>query len=417
MPAGADQARTGEGASPARRAAPGSTDVTDTGPEKPQGLRGVWRTRLPAPQGVRARLPGFEGVRLSAEEAEASLDAAADRLSLPRTAWRNEDFNILAISGGAAGGAFGAGVLAGLTRAGRRPAFAIVTGVSTGALIAPFAFLGPDWDDRLTEAYTGGHAAQALGLGGLSALGAGLFRADALERLIGPFVDETLVAAVAEQHALGRRLLVATTDLDSQKPCIWDMGAIASRGGPDAVRMFRDVLVASASLPGLFPPRRFACDADGTPCEEMHVDGGVSAPLFIMPEAMLHWRKLGRRLQRGRVYVIVNTVLDPAPRTTSPNLPAILVRSFDTMLRFSYRQALNVAVTFCAAHNLPLSVAAIPPAVENGNMLNFDTAAMRRTFDAAADYAQTPEFWHTPTLRTEPWNDLMSLFNLESRPK
>jgi hypothetical protein len=364
---------------------------------------------------VAASLPGFEGVRFGIDEAEASLDAAADRLSIPRSAWQADDFNVLAISGGAAGGAFGAGVLVGLTRAGRRPSFAIVTGVSTGALIAPFAFLGSAWDDRLSEAYTGGHAAQSLGLAGVSpAIGAGLFRAEALERLITPFVDQALIVAVAEQHALGRRLLVATTDLDRQTPCIWDMGEIAARGGERALTMFRDVLVASASLPGLFPPRRFACEADGVRYEEMHVDGGVSAPLFIMPEALLRWRKLGRRLQRGQVYVIVNTVLEPAPRTTAPNLPAILMRSFDTMLRVSYRQALNVAVTFCVAHNLPLSVASIPEAVENGSMLNFDTAVMRRTFDAAVDCAGQPEFWRTPALRAEPWSDLLDLFRFDS---
>jgi hypothetical protein len=372
------------------------------------------RTRLPAPGAVVATLDGFEGARLSFEQAEASLEAVADRLSIPRSAWSGEDFNILAISGGAAGGAFGAGVLVGLTRAGRRPPFAIVTGVSTGALIAPFAFLGPEWDARLGDAYTGGHAAQSLNFTGLSpALDGGLFRVETLERLVFPFVDGDMVAAVAEQHRLGRRLLVATTDLDRETPCIWDMGEIACRGGEAATMMFREVLVASASLPGLFPPRRFSVNANGAACEEMHVDGGVSAPLFVMPEAMLHWRKFGRRMQRGGVYVIVNTVLDPAPRTTDVNMVSILLRSFDTMLRVSYRQALSVAVTFCVAHNLPLSVASIPDSPEataNGSMLSFDTASMSRTFTAAVAAAQADDFWRTPAARTEPWDDFLDLF-------
>src|SRR5512140_3511139 len=191
------------------------------------------------------------------------------------------------------------------------------------------------------------------------------------------------------------------------------MGEIACRGGETATMMFREVLVASASLPGLFPPRRFAVEANGGDCEEMHVDGGVSAPRFVMPEAMLHWRRLGRRMQRGRVYVIVNTVLDPAPRTTEVNLVSILLRSFDTMLRVSYRQALNVAVTFCVAHNLPLSVASIPDSPEangNGSMLSFDTACMSRTFNAAVAAAQADDFWRTPAARTEPWDDLLDLF-------
>ncbi|MFC3070707.1 patatin-like phospholipase family protein [Phenylobacterium soli] len=374
------------------------------------------RARLPAPADG-AQPKGFAGVRLSFEQADASLAAAADRLALPASSWGGADFDILAISGGAAGGAFSAGALAGLTRAGRRPTFAIVTGVSTGALIAPFAFLGPEWDDRLRDAYCGGHAAQAFGLMGVSPLlDGGLFKPDALEGLVGPFVDERLIEAVAAQHRLGRRLLVATTDLDRQKPCIWDMGEIAARGGPEAVRMFRDVLIASASLPGLFPPRRFTVEQDGAEFEELHADGGVAAPLFIMPEALLHWRQLGRRMRRGRVHVLINTVLDPAPRTTAISLPSVLVRSFDTMLRVSYRQALNVAVTFCVAHNLSLSVASIaeaPGATDNGAMLNFDTAAMRRLFDAAEAAAQAPDFWRTPAARSDPWSDFLAF--LQSR--
>ncbi len=305
-------------------------------------------------------------------------------------------------------------MLVGLTKAGRRPPFAIVTGVSTGALIAPFAFLGSQWDARLTDAYTGGHAEQAFGFTSLSSpFDGGLFQTEALERLVFPFVDEALVAAVAEQHRLGRRLLVATTDIDREAPCIWDMGEIACQGGEAATTMFREVLVASASLPGLFPPRRFPVELDGAAYEEMHVDGGVSAPLFVMPEALLRWRKLGRRMQRGRVYAIINTVLDPVAQTTSVSLPAILLRSFDTMLRVSYRQALNVVVTFCSAHNISLSVASIPEALPsngNGNMLNFNTVGMSQTFEAGVSAAQAEDFWRTPAVRAEPWNEFLELF-------
>jgi hypothetical protein len=371
---------------------------------------------LSSPKQALASIKGFEGVRLSFSQAGEALEAEADRLSLPRSIWDSESFDLLAISGGASGGAFGAGVLTGLTLAGRRPTFAIVTGVSTGALIAPFAFLGPAWDDRLREAYTGGHAAESFGLSALSpVLDGGLFRAEALERLVHPFVDDGMVAAVAAEHRLGRRLLVATTDLDRETPCIWDMGAIAVRGGSEATALFREVLIASASLPGLFPPRRFEVEADGETCEEMHVDGGVVAPLFVMPEALMRWRKLGRRMQRGRIYVIINTALEAKPRTTPPNLPSVLLRSFDTMLRVSYRQALNVAVTFSVAHNLPLSVASIPDAQEGeetGSMLSFDTATMKRIFEAAVAVAQEEDFWKTPAARQDLWSDVLDLLKV-----
>ena len=165
-----------------------------------------WRSRLPgarlpAPGTVKARIAGFESVRLSVEEAEDSLMAAADRLAPLRAPWAREAFNILAISGGAAGGAYGAGILVGLTRAGRRPDFAIVTGVSTGALIAPFAFLGPDWDDRLTDAYTGGHVADMLGLGRLAPGSGAIFKVETLDKLVAKFVDEEMLACIAAEHA------------------------------------------------------------------------------------------------------------------------------------------------------------------------------------------------------------------------
>jgi hypothetical protein len=175
------------------------------------------------------------------------------------------------------------------------------------------------------------------------------------------------------------------------------MGEIAAVGGPAALRLFRDVLVASASLPGLFPPRRIIVEHEGAAFEEMHVDGGVATPLFVMPEAMLRWKNLRHRLQRSRIYLIVNTVLEQAPRTTPNNVPAILIRSFDTMLRFSYRQAISMTTNFCAAHRLPLSITSIQAEPAQGSMMSFDTPSMTRTFDAAFERAMAGTLWTTPT--------------------
>jgi len=372
--------------------------------------------RLPAPlthvdRDVEA--VGFPGVRLSVDEADAALRNVADRLAPARPLLDREDFNILALSGGAAGGAFGAGALVGLTKAGTRPHFAIVTGVSTGALIAPFAFLGPAWDDRLADAYVGGHAADLLSLKRLGpTLGPSLFRGDSLDGLVAPFIDQEMIEAIAQEHAKGRRLLIATTNLDSQKATIWDMGAIATRGGDEAVRLFRDVLVASATLPGLFPPKLIdveAPDGEGglAHYQEMHADGGIAAPLFLMPDALLRWRDLGQRLRRGRVYVIFNTVLDPSPRTTQPGVTSIMGRSFETMLRFSYRQALSVAAGFCARHNLPLWSASIPANFSDFNMMKFETAVMRQTFDDAEALAISGRLWSNALPTPEPlWRGL-----------
>jgi hypothetical protein len=363
------------------------------------------RPRSPTspPPAVRGEPVGFPGVRLTESQAHDALAAAADRIAPPRMPWARDPVNILAISGGAAGGAFGAGLLVGLTRVGRRPAFAVVTGISTGALIAPFAFLGPEWDDRLTSAFTGGLAQRRLGLLGLvPGRRAGLYPVGALDGLIEPFIDAAVLKAVAMAHAEGRRLFVGTTDLDRQQASIWDLGAIAAQGqvegrGEAALSLFRSVLAASASLPGLFPPRLIACEADGEIYHEMHVDGGVATPLFVLPDALLRWKQLGRRLRGGRVHIIVNMVLQPGAQSTPDNAAAVAIRSFDTMLRFSYRQAISIAATFCAGAGLPLDVASVPPTSTIGNGLSFDTAAMRATFNAAVESAVDPDVWVAAT--------------------
>ncbi len=176
--------------------------------------------------------------------------------------------------------------------------------------------------------------------------------------------------------------------------------------------MFRLVRAASASLPGLFPPRLIRCEVGGEPYDELHVDGGVTSPLFVLPEALLRWRRLGRRMRRGRVYALINTVIDPSPHTTSLALPAILMRSFDTMLRVSYRQALSVVTTFCIAHNIPLSVASLPDspgATGNGAMLDFETGAMRASFEAGRAAAKLDGFWKAPSVHLEPWEEFLDL--------
>lgn len=364
--------------------------------------------RLPAPAADRhVEAVGFPGVRLTVDQADDALKATADRLAPMRSLIGRDEFNILALSGGASGGAYGAGVLTGLTKAGRRPGFAIVTGVSTGALIAPLAFLGSAWDERLTDAYVGGHATALLSLRRLApALGPSIFKGESLDALVETFVDHEMVAAIAAEHAKGRRLLIATTNLDSQRAVVWDMGEIATRGGDEALKLFRTLLVASSSVPGIFPPKLIDVECDGQHLQEMHVDGGVAAPLFLMPDALLHWRNLGPRFRRGRVYVIVNTVLDPSTQSTPPGVASIMSRSFDTMLRFSYRQALSLAAGFCSRHNLPLSVASIPTAFEGTNLLKFETDLMRRIYDAGFEQAREGAAWTSAVEEQSLWRGL-----------
>lgn len=241
------------------------------------------------PQGDLLREARVEGygpdIRSSDPDQTAFVDWLQDHVGDARASSPDGSLNILALSGGGAGGVFGAGALKGLTLSGARPTFQIVTGVSTGALIAPFAFLGPEWDDELEAAYTGGASAELLDSVGLFSLfRVGIVNDANLRKLVSDYISPELVAAVAAESAKGRILLVATTNLDAEAPVFWDMGAIARQGGEDARRMFIDVLVASSSVPGAFPPVMIPVRDSSGAHDEMHVDGGVTVPFFLFPE-------------------------------------------------------------------------------------------------------------------------------------
>ncbi len=221
----------------------------------------------------------------------------------------------LALSGGGDAGAFGAGILVGWTDLGSRPEFKVVTGVSAGALIAPFAFLGPKYDYILRKA---GGSIGPRDIFHLHTWLAALSRdgiADdhPLWILIEKYVTSDLLMEIAREYAKGRVLLIGTTDLDARRSVVWNMGAIASSPEPRALELFRKVLLASASIPGIFPPVMIDVDLDGRRFQEMHVDGGVMRQVFLLPRLFFQGlRDQGTYAQRERhVYVIRNGRIEP----------------------------------------------------------------------------------------------------------
>jgi predicted acylesterase/phospholipase RssA len=206
---------------------------------------------------------------------------------------------VLAISGGGANGSFAAGLLTGWTRAGTRPPFHVVTGVSAGALAAPFALLGSKYDPVLIDVFTRLSSADLVSRKNrvLAFFGDSLASARPLQALIERHFDDALMQAIAAEHRAGRRLFVATTHIYAGRQMIWDIGAIAERGGPDALALIRRVLLASASVPILLPPVFLEVEANGSRYDEMHVDGGITRQVFAGPPA-LDWASLGRALAR-----------------------------------------------------------------------------------------------------------------------
>jgi len=216
--------------------------------------------------------------------------------------------NFLAISGGGDDGAFGAGLLVGWSKSGTRPEFKMVSGISTGALIAPYAFLGSGYDGPLSRMYTTISARNIYEERGPIAA---LFEDAAADStplfgLIAERVDDEVIAAIAREYARGRMLLIGTTNLDARQPIVWNIGALASSGRPGAHDLIHKILLASASIPGLFPPVMIDVEVDGEPYQEMHVDGGAMAQLFLYPPAVARdFIDAGIERER-RAYIIRN---------------------------------------------------------------------------------------------------------------
>jgi hypothetical protein len=302
--------------------------------------------------------------------------------------------NILALSGGGAGGAFGAGALVGLGRLGDRPRFHVVTGVSAGALLAPFAFLGPEWDSELIEAFDSDRAAHLLRPRGLAFLfRPGVYRREPLVELVNHLVTERLVKAVADEASRGGMLLVATTDLDKQEPVIWDLGAIAMQGAEAARVLFRDVLVASASIPGLFPPVLLHVEGAGGSYDEMHVDGGTTLPFFVATEIAQILPRDFEVLHGARVFVLVNGQLGSQPQTTRERPVAVLSRSFSAGLMHSSRRSLELSAAFAQRHGMQFRFSYIPNNYPFQGPLNLKPSAVRALFDYGARCAMAGRLW------------------------
>ena len=302
--------------------------------------------------------------------------------------------NILALSGGGADGAFGAGALVGLTRSKLRPQFSVVTGVSTGALIAPYAFLGPDWDDQLVEVYTSGRAEHLLHSRGLGALfGSSVYSGTPLKQLVDRYATDALIQAVAREASTGRLLLVATTDVSTGEPVIWDLGSIAMNGGAGARALFRDVLVASASVPGLFPPVVIRVQEQQALYDEVHVDGTVSVPFFVPLAFVEPTRDASDPSHGAVVYVIVDGRLSEQPAPLRLRARSILSRSVSAGLNHMLRTTLELTATDAELEGAQFQFAAIPLAYPERRSFDFRTQSMRSLFQYGYQCAQAGRLW------------------------
>jgi len=313
----------------------------------------------------------------------------------------------LAISGGGDNGAFGAGLLSGWTQAGTRQEFKLVTGISTGALIAPFAFLGPKYDPALEADYT---ATSQKDIFRKRVLLKGLFSdvlADTapLFRLVERYADEAMLAAIASEYDKGRLLLVGTTNLDSLEPVLWNMTAIAASKDPRALSLFRRILVASASIPAAFPPVMLDVTVDGIRYQEMHVDGGTVAQVFLYPPSLhLAEASAAAGAQRRRsVYIIRNARLDADWASVERRVLPIATRAIAALTQTQGIGDLYRIYATTQRDGVDYNLAFIPPSFDVPHRAEFDPDYMKALFEvgrrsAAGGYpwAKTPPGYAVP---------------------
>jgi predicted patatin/cPLA2 family phospholipase len=335
-----------------------------------------------------SRVLNLDGLRRYTDEPIANFRFEKNEFSSTRT--------YLALSGGGADGAYGVGILSGWTAAGTRPTFSVVSGVSTGGLIAPFAFLGPQYDDTLKEVYTSGVAESLLEDPSIIRVlfGSGLFGNTRLRELVARYVGPDLLAAIAREHAKGRQLLVVTTDLDTQRTAIWDMGKIAAIGSPEALHLFRDVMAASASIPLVFPPILIDAEGQGRSFQEMHVDGGVTAPVLTLPDALLfHGRLPGSG--HLNIYILVNKKLERTFELVPNGTIDVASRSLSSITQSQTRSVILSTYDFARRNRLGFHLSYIerdyPPSPSQG----FDTAYMRALYQYGYEKAAAGRAWTT----------------------
>jgi hypothetical protein len=305
--------------------------------------------------------------------------------------------DMLAISGGGDDGAFGAGLLVGWTEAGTRPEFELVTGISTGALTAPFAFLGPSHDGELKAVYTEITQRDIFTPRGILAALNSDAMADTtpLRRMLERHVTQALLDDIAAEYAKGRELLVGTTDLDSREPVIWNMTAIAASHSPNALPLFRKVLLASASIPGAFPPVMIDVDVDGVRYQEMHVDGGTVTQVFVYPPTL---RIADEAAARGgdrerRLYVIRNSQLEPDWTVVKRSTLPIAARAVSSLMATQGIGDIYRIYLLADRDAIDFNLAYIPASFEAPKNGQFDQSYMRALFQRGHDMAVAGYPW------------------------
>lgn len=372
--------------------------------------------KQPLPQTLenQVQMPGFPNVRAWGDEYSKTLEkSAVDSIAQEKAANHGKlkkEAYALALSGGSSAGAFGAGLLCGWTQSGKRPEFKLVTGISTGALMAPLAFLGPAYDDKLKYAYTSVSdddiykpnsivriVLSFIKLTSISSLADTKPLANLIERLI----DDQVLKAIAREHLKGRRLIIGTTQLNAQRLVIWDMGAIAATKSPHALPLFRKILLASASVPATFPPQIFRVSALQKEYDEIHVDGGVATQVMLYEKAIAPFSRRvllpGQKQRAKKLYIIRNQTVHPKWEDVKPTLKDIAIRSIDALIQSQSIGDLYRLYAYSKRDDFEYNLAYVPTSFTESPVTPFNKPYMNKLFSLGYQMGKSGYQWtHYP---------------------
>jgi len=356
-------------------------------------------------------MPGYPGVRDWGDEKSDRIDeriayfvAQLEAAKSAEGSFPNEGrMDSLVLSGGGSDGLFSAGLLIGWSEAGSRPDFTIVTGISAGALVAPFAFLGSEYDDVLrgfiAEATTEPLAVSRYISGVLD--GVGLVDNSRLARLLRRAISPEVVRAIAREHDKGRRLIVGTTNLDAQRPVHWRIDQIAKIGldrPEETADLITRILMASASIPGAFAPQFFEVERNGDTFSEMHVDGGVTHQLIFVPLNVDFAAKLPPEIydfaRRGTIYVVRNSKLSPEHRGIDISTFEIMSRAVSTLIKFDGIADIELLRLAAVRDGFGIKVTSVPKSFAVTEDELFDPKYMKALFDLGLELGGKPDVWH-----------------------
>jgi len=375
---------------------------------------GTLHPRKPLPEehaGI-ASPPGYANIRDWGDHyspvLQRSVETALKAESAPDNPFGQTPIQYLSLSGGGMNGAFGAGFLCGWTDQGRRPTFDFVTGISAGALLAPFAYLGTNYDAALRDIYADLKPDDLFERKGLLRIlrDDSVFDTAPLRKLLEKYVTANFIVEVAREHALGRRLWIGTANLDARRPVIWDMGAIAASGRSDAPELFRQIMMASAAVPGAFPPVYFTVEVDGETYDELHVDGGVSRQAFAYGP-VLHLDEIRRQLDEvhrkrpAELFIIRNGDLGTHYDPVRPKALPILMNSLTALTHHQAEGDFYRMFVYAGRDKCDFNLTGIPAGYQRQSKKEFDSGEMKRLFALGEQMGRTGNCWiHSP------WEDL-----------